>query len=73
MTTRTSTARRPTRDPEDCAADRRIVARYWSLPHAAVEFVDTRIGWHLLLGTGRRGEAQLENVLQQLVTARAAA
>jgi len=49
------------------------VARYWSLPHAAVEFVDTRIGWHLLLGTGRRGEAQLENVLQQLVTARAAA
>ena len=61
----TRTTRRPVRDPADDAADRRIEARYWSLPHPTRERVDCLLGWHLLMGGGRRGEAQLEDAIRQ--------
>ncbi|HXI16515.1 MAG TPA: hypothetical protein VNM48_09090 [Chloroflexota bacterium] len=60
----TRTNRRPVRDPEDDAADRRIEAWYWSLPSSAREAVDAQIGWHLLMGGGRSAETLLETLLQ---------
>ncbi|HXI18724.1 MAG TPA: hypothetical protein VNM48_20355 [Chloroflexota bacterium] len=60
---------RPIRDPADDAADRRIEAWYWNLPHSVREAVDARVGWHLLLGGGCSSEALLLDAIRQSVTA----